>query len=97
LLLSGPPSLLIVVQPGIEVNPVVEAAATEADDRNMQLVEERQADAQVLRGLLLSEAAHDGTWKGGGLHERTRVMATPLSTIGVASQTRSGVLSRGQA
>jgi hypothetical protein len=30
-LLSGPPLLLIVIQPGIKVNPVVEATATEVE------------------------------------------------------------------
>jgi len=35
-LLSGPPLLLIVVEPGVEVNAVVEAAAAEVDRRDVE-------------------------------------------------------------
>jgi hypothetical protein len=50
--------LLIVVQPGVEVNAVVEAAAAEAHRGNAQLVEQRDADAEVFRRLRLGEAAN---------------------------------------
>ena len=59
--ISGPPSLLIVVQPGMEVNAVVKAAATKADRGNTQLIEERDADAEVLGRLRFGEAADHRT------------------------------------
>jgi len=65
ILLSGPPSLLIVVQPGVEVNAVVDAAAAEADRGDAEPIEEREADAEVFRGLRPGEAADHRSWERG--------------------------------
>ncbi len=55
MLLSGPPSVLIFVQPFVEVNAVVDASATEFDVRNSELLEERDANTQVLGRLFFAE------------------------------------------
>jgi len=55
--------LLIVIQPGVEVNSVVEAAAAEVDGGDAETVEQCDADAQVLGCLVLGEAAHCGARK----------------------------------
>ena len=55
MLLSGPPSALIFVEPGIEVNAVVDATAPEFDVRNAELLEERDANTQVCGRVLLAE------------------------------------------
>ena len=47
----------MVVQPGVEVNAVPDAAASQTYGRDAQAVEERDADAEILRGLVLGEAA----------------------------------------
>jgi hypothetical protein len=58
MLLSGPPSVLIFFEPGVEVNPVVDAAPAELDARDAQLGKERDADAKIGCGLLPGEAAN---------------------------------------
>jgi hypothetical protein len=55
MLLSGPPSTLIFVQPLVEVNAVVDASAAEFDVRNAKLLEERDANTQVCGCLVLAE------------------------------------------
>ena len=52
--------LLIVVEPGVEVNAVVEAAAAEVDRGDSERLEHGDADAEVVGGLLLGEAADEG-------------------------------------
>ena len=58
MLLSGPPSTLIFIEPGVQINAVVHAAATKLDERNPQLGKQRDADPQVGSGLFPREAAH---------------------------------------
>ena len=55
MLLSGPPSALIVFEPGIQVNPVVHATAPELDARHPQLGQQRDADPEIECRLLLAE------------------------------------------
>jgi len=62
ILLSGPPSLLIVVQPGVEVNAVENASAAEANCGDFEGVEQRDSDAEVVRRFGLGEAAD--RWPG---------------------------------
>jgi hypothetical protein len=50
----------MVVQPGVEVKSVPDAAASKANRRDAQPVEERDADAEVIRGFLLRETACSG-------------------------------------
>ena len=57
MLLSGPPSALIFVEPRIQVNAVVDASAAEFDVRNAEAFEERDANTQVCGCLLLAEQA----------------------------------------
>ncbi len=58
----------MVVQPGVEVNSVPDAATPKADGRDAQAVEEGDPDAEVVRGLLLREAADRGAWQNGIVH-----------------------------
>lgn len=60
----------MVVQPGVEVNPVPNAASAEADWRDAQAVEESDADTEVLRGFRFGQAAHSGAMKRGLVHRR---------------------------
>src|SRR5579862_20667 len=55
MLLSVPPSVLIFFEPGVEVNPVVDAAPAKLDARDAQLGKERDADAEIGSGLILAE------------------------------------------
>lgn len=55
MLLSGPPSALIFVEPRIEVNAVVDATATEFDVRNAELLEERDTNTQIRSRVLFAE------------------------------------------
>lgn len=50
----------MVVQPGVEVKSVPDAAAPKANWRDAQAVEEGDADAEVVRSFLLGEAARSG-------------------------------------
>jgi hypothetical protein len=59
ILLSGPPSLaLMLIEPGVQVNPVENQAPAQAKARHAQLDKQRDPDAQVDGGLLLRQAAH---------------------------------------
>jgi hypothetical protein len=64
--------LLIVVEPRVEVNAVIEAAAAEVDGRDPKRLEHRDADAQVVGGFLLGEAADDGAREGQVIHQWAR-------------------------
>jgi hypothetical protein len=57
----------MLVEPAIQVNLVVDAAAPEPHARHLEIGEERDADPQVGRGLLGGEAARRG--------ERQRLVA----------------------
>lgn len=48
----------MLIEPGIQVNPVVHAAATEFHVGHIQLREQRDPDAQILGGLFLRQTAH---------------------------------------
>ena len=50
----------MVVQPGVEVKSVPDAAAPKANRRDAKPVEEGDADAEVLRRLVFREAARGG-------------------------------------
>ena len=63
MLLSGPPSVLIVIQPAVEVKTIIGAAASEPDRRNAQFGKKREPDAQVRGGLHAREAADRGQRK----------------------------------
>jgi hypothetical protein len=56
-LLSGPPSVLIVLKPRIQVNDIVHTTSAELDVRDAELDEEGDPDAQVDSGLAFSEAS----------------------------------------
>jgi hypothetical protein len=43
------------IEPRIEVNPIKDQATTQADARNVQLREQRDADPQVQRRLFLRQ------------------------------------------
>jgi hypothetical protein len=88
ILLSGPPSLLIVVQPGVEVNAVVDAAAAEADRGDAQPVEERETDAEVFGGLGPGEAANHRARKRSFIHRQSRTGGC----AGVPSVAKRGAL-----
>lgn len=60
MLLSGPPSVLIFVEPRIQVNAVVDRAATELETRNTEFFKERDADPEVSGSLVLTENARFG-------------------------------------
>jgi len=57
-LLPGPPSALIFVQPGIQVNAVIDATPPELDDRDPELGQQRDADPEICRRLLFAKAAN---------------------------------------
>jgi hypothetical protein len=48
----------MVIEPGIEVNPVIDAAPSDANERHVQLRQQGGPDAQVDRRLFLRQAAH---------------------------------------
>jgi len=50
------------VQPGVQVNPVIDATPPESDARNTQLIQERHTYPQVLGGLFSGQTAH--WWQG---------------------------------
>jgi len=58
MLLSGPPSALIVFEPRVQVNAVVHAAPPQLDERNPQLGKQRDANPEISGGLLSGEAAN---------------------------------------
>ena len=64
MLLSGPPSVLIFVEPRIQVNAVVDGAATEMHPRHAEVLKERDADPEVSGSLFLAENARLGQTKG---------------------------------
>jgi hypothetical protein len=66
----------MVVQPGVEVKSVPDAAASEANRRDAQPVEESDADAEVVRGFLFSEAAGGGAGKCGFIHRHDKKTST---------------------
>jgi hypothetical protein len=71
ILLSGPPSLAFMVfEPGIQVNPVKDAAPTDPHVRHVELRQEGDADAQVDRCLLPGQAAHGRQGQAGLIHHR---------------------------
>ena len=55
----------MVIEPGIEVNPVVDATTTDSNVRHVQLRQQRDPDAQVDRRLFLGQAAHGRQWQVG--------------------------------
>jgi hypothetical protein len=48
----------MVFEPGIQVNPVIDAAPSQANIRHIELGQERGSDPQVQRGLFLGKASH---------------------------------------
>jgi hypothetical protein len=48
--------LLIVIQPGIEVNPVIDPAATEVNSGNAERLKQRYTHAEIVSGLLARQA-----------------------------------------
>ena len=64
MLLSGPPSVLIFVEPCIQVNAVVHSAATEMYPRHAEVLKERDANPEVRGSLFLAEHARLGQTKG---------------------------------
>lgn len=50
------------VQPGVQVNPVIDATPTKPDARHIQLIQERDAYSQVLGSLFSGQTAH--WWQG---------------------------------
>lgn len=46
------------VQPGVQVNPVIDAAPTKSDAWNTQLIQERDTYSQVLGRLFPGQAPH---------------------------------------
>jgi len=63
-LLRGPPSALIVIEPGIQVKSVIDGAATKLDAGDIQGVEQRDADSKICSRLRLTEAPNDRKAKG---------------------------------
>src|SRR5690349_13766565 len=79
MLLSGPPSLLIVVQPGVEVNAVVHAPPPEPYRRDPELAQERYADAEIIGGLFLSQTTRQRTREGRAFHGYPPLLALRYS------------------
>jgi hypothetical protein len=50
----------MVFEPGIQVNPVENAAPSETDVRHIELGQESDSDAQVHGGLFLGQASNRG-------------------------------------
>ena len=50
----------MVIEPGIQVNPVKDQAPTQADAGDAQLHQQRDTDPQVHRSLFLRQAPHGG-------------------------------------
>jgi hypothetical protein len=69
--------LLIVVEPGVEVNAVVEAAAAEVEGGDLQRLEHRDSNAEIVGGLLLGEAADHGARQGLFIHRSVRERRRP--------------------
>jgi hypothetical protein len=71
LLLSGPPSLaaLILIQPGIQVNLVIDAAAAKFHMRHVEFCEQGNPDPQVASRLFLGEATHNRQGQAVILHD----------------------------
>jgi hypothetical protein len=82
----------MVVQPRVEVNPVPDAASSEADRRDAQAVEEGDADPEVLGGLRFGQAAHGGAMKRGLVHRlRWQVSVERVCRLGAMGSMRYGV------
>ena len=64
MLLSGPPSVLIFVEPGIQVNAVIDRAPAEMQAWNAEFFKERDADPEVRGSLFLAENACFGHTEG---------------------------------
>jgi hypothetical protein len=58
----------MVIEPDIEVNPVVNATTTDANVRHVQLRQQRDPDAQVDRRLFLRQTAHGRQRQVGIVH-----------------------------
>lgn len=59
----------MVVQPGVEVKSVPDAAAPEANRRDAKPVEESDADAEIVSGFLFREAARRGARQCSFFHQ----------------------------
>lgn len=59
----------MVFEPGIQVNPVIDAAPPQANVGHIQLRQEGDADPQIDRRLLLGQAAHRGQGQAFVFHE----------------------------
>lgn len=77
----------MVFEPGIQVNPVENAAPTEANMRHVELGQERDSDAQVHGGLFLRQASNRGQRQAVVFHdgpysprEARRYASAPSST-----------------
>lgn len=60
----------MVIEPGIQVNPVKDQAPTEADARHVQLRQQRDADPQVDRRLFLGQAPDGRQWQVRFVHHK---------------------------
>ena len=77
----------MVFEPGIQVNPVENAAPTKANMRHVELGQERHSDAQVDGGLFFGETPHRWQRQAVVVHdspysplEARRYASTPSST-----------------
>jgi hypothetical protein len=68
MLLSGPPSALIFVEPRIQVNPVVHQPPPEPDRWHAELNKEGDSDAEIGSGLLPRETANFPLRQNGIVH-----------------------------
>lgn len=58
----------MVIEPGVEVNPVVHTTAPKTHTRNVQLRQERDADTQIGSGMLLGQATGRRQRQAGLVH-----------------------------
>ena len=56
------------IEPGVEVNSVIDAATAEPNERHIQLRQQGDPDAQIDGRLLLGEATHSGQRQVGRIH-----------------------------
>ncbi|SET61731.1 hypothetical protein SAMN05216326_1455 [Nitrosomonas marina] len=68
--LLSPPmlALLIILYPGIQVNPVIQSTAAQLDGRNVQFTEQCDADTEVGRSFLLGQKTHRRQWQANVIH-----------------------------
>jgi hypothetical protein len=59
----------MVIEPGIEVNPVKDASPPDPNERHVQLRQQGGPDAQVDRRLFLGQAAHRRQRQVGLVHD----------------------------